>query len=75
MSINNLDIKAISETKLAPKWKLSMPGYFVYRTDQTQFGGEVMLLVKNTVCHDQFVLPNFVKLQTISVCLYVLVAW
>jgi len=51
-----------------------MPGYFVYRTDQTQFGGEVMLLVKNTVCHDQFVLPNFVKLQTISVCLYVLVA-
>jgi len=34
LSINNLDIEAIIETKLAPKYKLSMPGYCVYRADQ-----------------------------------------
>jgi len=42
----------------------------VYRVDQNQFGGAVMLVVKNNVRHDQFVLPNFVNLETIAVCLY-----
>jgi len=75
MSINNLYIKAISKTKLAPKCKLSMSGYCVYCADRNWFGGGVMLFVKNIVCHDQFVLPNFVKLETTAVHLYVLVAW
>jgi hypothetical protein len=29
-----------------------------------------MLLVKNNVLHDQFVLPNVVNLETVAVCLY-----
>ena len=72
--MNNLDIEAISETKLTPQHKLSMPCYCVYHADWNQFGGGVMLLVKNNVHHDQFVFPNFVNLETIAVCLYVLVA-
>ena len=70
LPINNLDNGAISETKLAPKHRFSMSGYRVYRADRNQFGGAVMLLVKNNVHHDQFVLPNFFNLETIAVCLY-----
>ena len=35
-----------------------------------QLGGGVMLLVKNSVHHDQFILPNVVTLETIAVCLH-----
>jgi hypothetical protein len=70
LSVDNLDIAAISETKLAPKHGFSLPGYCVYRADRGQFGGAVMLVVKNNVRNDQFVLPNFVNLETIAVCLY-----
>ena len=70
MCINNLDIAAISETMLAPKHRFSLPGYRVYRVDRNQFGGGVMLLVKNNARHDQFLLPNVVNLETIAVCLY-----
>lgn len=45
-----------------------MSGYRVYHADRNQFGGAVMLLVKNNVRHDQFVRPNFVNLGTIAVC-------
>ena len=69
LSISNLDIATISEAKLPPQHRFSMPGYCVYRTDWDQFGGGVMLLVKNSVRHDQFVLPCVVNLQTIPVCL------
>ena len=61
---------AISETKLTPKHRFSVPGYCVYHADWNHFGGGVMLLVKNNVCHDQLVLPNVVNLETIAVCLY-----
>ena len=70
LSISNLDNMAISETKLAPKHRFSMSGYCVYRADWNQFGGAVTLLVKNSVRNDQFVLPNFVNLETIALCLY-----
>jgi len=70
LSINNLDIVAISETKLNPKHRFSMPDYCVYHADWNHFGGGVMLLVKNNVRRDQFVLPNVVNLEAIAVCLY-----
>jgi len=38
--------------------------------DRNQLGGGVMLSVKNNVCHDRFVLPNVVNLETIAVCFY-----
>ena len=46
LSVHNLDIAATSESKLAPKHTLSMPGYRVCRANRDQFGGYVMLLVK-----------------------------
>jgi exonuclease III len=46
LSINNLDIAAISE-KNSFQNRFSMPGYCVFRTDQNQFGGAVMLVVKS----------------------------
>jgi exonuclease III len=70
LSINNLDIVAISETKLTPKHTFSMPDYCVYHADWNHFVGGVMLLVKNNVRRDQFMLPNVVNLETIAVCLY-----
>ena len=70
LSINNFDTGAISETKFTPKHRFSMPGYSVHCADQNQFGGGVTLLVKNKVCHDQFVPPNVVNLETIAVCFY-----
>jgi len=53
----------------------SLSGYCVYRADRNQFGGAFMLIlvVKNNVQtghDDQFVLPNFVNLETIAVCLF-----
>ena len=56
--------------QLAPKHRFSVPGFCVYHTDWNQFGGGVMLLVKNEVCHDQLLLPNVVNLETITVCLH-----
>ena len=38
--------------------------------DRIQLGGGVMLLVKNSVHHDQFILPNVVTLETIAICLH-----
>jgi exonuclease III len=70
LSINNRDNVAISETKLTPKHRFSMPDYCVYHADWNHFGGGVMLLVTNNVRRDQFVLPNVVNLETIAVCLY-----
>jgi hypothetical protein len=68
--ISILDIVAISETKLTPKHKFSVPGYCVYHADWNHFCGGVMLLITNNVCHDQFMLPNVVNLEIIAVCLY-----
>lgn len=47
-----------------------MPGYCVHHGDKDQFGGAVMLLAKNNVRHDQFLLPIIVNFETIAVCLY-----
>ena len=47
-----------------------MPGYCLYGADRNQFDGAVMLAVKNNDHYGQFVLPNFVNLETVAVCLY-----
>ena len=51
LSVHNLDIAATSESKLAPKHRLSKPGYRVCRANRDQFGGGVMLSVKYNVRH------------------------
>jgi len=45
-----------------------MPGWCVFRADWNEFGGGVALLVKYNVHHSQFILPNIVNLETITVC-------
>jgi len=47
-----------------------VPGYRVYRANRFQFRGGVLLLVKNNVRHDHFIIPNVVNVETVGVCLY-----
>jgi hypothetical protein len=47
-----------------------MPDYCLYGADWNQLDGVVMLVVKNNDHYGQSVLPNFVNLETIAVCLY-----
>jgi hypothetical protein len=67
---NNTDVVAISESKLLPKYKFSIPGYKVYRSNRNQFGGGVMLLINAHLCHDMFTLPPLTGLEAIAVCLH-----
>lgn len=71
LSVNNLDVAAITETKLSPTRKFSIPNYTVYRSDRNQHGGGVLLLVKNGIKHDSYYLPEMTNLETVAVCLYV----
>ena len=66
---NNIDVAAISETKLHPKRIFTMPGFKVYRSDRNQFGGGVMLLVNNNLRHDSFSLPRLSGLEVTAICL------
>jgi len=59
---------AFTEKKIAPKHRFSMPGWCVFCTDWNEFGGGVVLLIKNNLHHGQFILPNVVNLETITVC-------
>jgi len=70
LSINNLDIAAISERQLTPKHRFPMPGDFVYRSEQNQFGGGVTFLVKNNARRDQFVLNTVVNLESVAVYIF-----
>ena len=46
-----------------------MPGFQVYRSDRNQFGGGVMLLVKNNLRHDSFSLPPLSGLKATAIYL------
>ena len=70
LNVNKIDIAAISETKLLPKTRFTMPGYTVYRKDRNQFGGGVMLLINNKLRHDQFSLPNLAGLEATAISLH-----
>jgi exonuclease III len=60
---NSIDVAGISDTKLLPKRKFSISGYKTYRSDRTQFGGGVMLLVANDLQHDALTLPPYKALK------------
>jgi hypothetical protein len=66
---NNIDVAAISEIKLHPKRKFTMPGFKVYRSDRNQFGGGVMLLINNNLRHDSFSLLPLSGLEATAICL------
>ena len=70
LKVNKIDIAAISETKLLPKQRFTIPGYTIYRSDRNQFGEGVMLIINNILGHDQFYLPNLVGLKATAICLY-----
>jgi len=69
LQANNIDVAAVSETKLQPKNRFSIPGYKVYRLDRNRFGGGVMLLVNSNLHHDSFPLPPMTGLDATAVCL------
>ena len=53
LRVNKIDIATISETKLSPNRRFSIPGYTTVRSDRNQFGGGVMLIINNKIRHDQ----------------------
>jgi hypothetical protein len=57
LQTNAIDIAAICETKLLPKYKFNTPGYKAYRSDRNEFGRGVMFLVVNDLRHDSLTLP------------------
>jgi hypothetical protein len=70
LRINKIDIAAISETKLSPNRRYSIPGYSTVRTDRIQFGGGIMLLINNKLRHDQYRLPSLTGLEATAIYLY-----
>jgi hypothetical protein len=70
LNVNKIDIATISETKLLPKYRFTIPGYTIYRSNRNQFGGGVMLIINNNLHHDQFYLPNLIGLEATAICLY-----
>jgi exonuclease III len=70
LNFNKINIAAISETKLLPKYRFTIPGYKIYRSDKNQFGRGVMLIINNNLRHEQFYLPNLVGLEATAICLY-----
>ena len=54
LHVNKIDIAAISETKLSPNRRFTIPGYTTIRSDRNQFGGGVMLIINSKICHDQY---------------------
>ena len=62
-----IDIIGISETKLDPKKSLKIPGYSVLRHDRNEKGGGVALIIKNSIRHDQILLPVSENFETIGI--------
>jgi exonuclease III len=65
LQANKIDIAAISETKLLPKYR-----YSVYWQDRNQLGGVVLLLVNNNIQHDQYLLPTPERLESIAASIH-----
>ena len=68
--MNNIDVAAVSETKLILKVKFNLQGYKVYRLDRNRNGGGVLLLVNSSLRHDTFPLPPMTGLEATAVCLH-----
>ena len=66
LQVNNIDVAAVSETKLMPKVKFNLQGYKVYRLDRNRFGGGVLLLVNSSLRHDTFTLTPMTGLEATS---------
>jgi len=70
LRITKTDIAAVSETKLSPNRRFSIPGYTTVRTVRNQFGGGTMLLINNKLRHDQYCLPSLTGLEATAIYLY-----
>jgi exonuclease III len=70
LTINQIDIAAVSETKLSPRRKLQFPEYSIYRQDRNQQGGGVLLLVKNGLHHDSIHITGITALEQVAVMIH-----
>lgn len=50
---HNVDIMAVSETKLSERINLSLPGYSILRKDRNRHGAVVLLACRNEIVHHQ----------------------
>jgi hypothetical protein len=69
LQANNIDVAAVCETKLLPKYRFTIPGFKVYRLDRNRFGGGLMLLVNTNLRHDTFPLPQMSGIEATACCL------
>ena len=70
LRLSNIDVAAISETKLTPNRRFTITGFNVLRSDRNRYGGGVMLLIKDSLLHDAFPLPKMSGLEATAVCLH-----
>lgn len=70
LSISNIDIVCLSETKLDHNYNLQVDRYKVYRSDRTSKGGGVALLIKSTISHEVLNKPNTSSIESIGIKVY-----
>lgn len=66
----NVDIIAISESRLNPNIRISTPGYVTYRQDRhcmTGRGQGVILMIKDNIKHSPIDLPNTQHLEAVGI--------
>ncbi|KFM83306.1 putative RNA-directed DNA polymerase from transposon X-element, partial [Stegodyphus mimosarum] len=70
LQTNNIDIMLLNETHLKPNKKFKIPNYTVYRNDRLHNrGGGTAIIIKNSMKHTEFQLPNFNSFETCG-CLF-----
>lgn len=65
----DINILALSETKLEQTDAFKLPGYLIYRNDRNHHGGGVALAIKNNILHNQIHIQpqNFIETVGIKI--------
>jgi exonuclease III len=66
-----VDICLLNETFLKDHHKMSMTNFKIYRNDRERFGGGVAILIRNTIEHTLLPIQDTVKIENISIQLYI----
>ncbi|GJQ66389.1 hypothetical protein Trydic_g4413 [Trypoxylus dichotomus] len=67
LSSRNVDLVALSETKLAESWDLQLRGYSVVRKDGRYSQGGVAIAIRNTIPFQRIALPEPNSLEAVAI--------
>ncbi|GJQ69361.1 hypothetical protein Trydic_g12991 [Trypoxylus dichotomus] len=67
LSSRNVDLVALSETKLAENRDLRLSGYSVVRKDGRNSQGEVVIAIRNTIPFQRIALPEPSSLEAVAI--------